>query len=145
MARLVAILMDRKRDDKFRSATPKLLHPCAGRALWQWSYEAVRAAGAQSVCFVGDSAAGPIGPGRAACLVAASLDEALKKLGLAQGYWLAYADAVLLHPEDLLNIAAEGADAGGLRLPDLAMDRMKTARLPGIRPFASSPAPRARC
>jgi bifunctional N-acetylglucosamine-1-phosphate-uridyltransferase/glucosamine-1-phosphate-acetyltransferase GlmU-like protein len=124
MARLVAILMDRKRDDKFRSATPKLLHPCAGRALWQWSYEAVRAAGAGSVCFVGDSAAlAAIGELDESILIAASLDEAVKKLGAAQGYYLAYADAVLLHPEDLLNIAAEGADAGGPRLPDLSEDQ----------------------
>ena len=118
MARFVAILMDRKRDDKFRSAVPKLLHPLAGRALWQWSYEAVRAAGATEICFVGDSAAMKELAEHTLC--AADLDEAVKKLGAAQGYLLAYADAVLLHPEDLLNVMAEGADAGGPRLPDLS-------------------------
>jgi bifunctional N-acetylglucosamine-1-phosphate-uridyltransferase/glucosamine-1-phosphate-acetyltransferase GlmU-like protein len=120
MARLVAILMDRKRDDKFRSSTPKLLHPLAGRALWQWAYEAVRAAGAVEVCFVGDSAA--MSELAEHSMVAANLDDAVKKLGAAQGYLLAYADAALLHPEDLLNIAAEGADAGGPRLPDMRPD-----------------------
>lgn len=117
MARLVAILMDRKRDDKFRSSTPKLLHPVAGRALWQWAYEAVRAAGATEICFVGDTAA--ITALAEHSLTATTLDEAVKKLGSPQGYFLAYADAALLHPEDLLNIAAEGADAGGARLPDM--------------------------
>jgi bifunctional N-acetylglucosamine-1-phosphate-uridyltransferase/glucosamine-1-phosphate-acetyltransferase GlmU-like protein len=140
MARLVAILMDRKRDDKFRSATPKLLHPLAGRALWQWAYEAVRAAGAESVCFVGDSAALKELAELPETVVAATLDEALKKLGSAQGYWLAYADAVLLHPEDLLNIAAEGSDAGGPRLPDLS-DELDGSEAPQWQPaFAFIPA-----
>jgi bifunctional N-acetylglucosamine-1-phosphate-uridyltransferase/glucosamine-1-phosphate-acetyltransferase GlmU-like protein len=128
MARLVAILMDRKRDDKFRSATPKLLHPLAGRALWQWAFEAVRGAGAESVCFVGDSAALKELAQVPDCLTAATLDEAHKKLGPAQGTLLAYADAVLMHPEDLLNIAAEGGDAGGPRLPDLREDGEREAQ-----------------
>jgi len=123
MARLVAILMDRKRDDKFRSATPKLLHLCAGRALWQWSYEAARAAGAVEVCFVGDSLA--MVHLAEHTQTATTLDEAVKKLGPAQGYLLAYADAALLHPEDLLNVAAEGADAGGPRLPELSDSEME--------------------
>ena len=117
MARLAAILIDRKRDDKFRSGTPKLLHPCAGQPLWRWAHDAVLNAGAQNVVLVGDS------PGVEALKemlpVAATFDEALRILGTASGYLLAYADAALLHPEDLANVATEGADAGGPRLPEL--------------------------
>jgi bifunctional N-acetylglucosamine-1-phosphate-uridyltransferase/glucosamine-1-phosphate-acetyltransferase GlmU-like protein len=120
MARLAAILIDRKRDDQFRSATPRLLHLCAGQPLWRWVQDAVLNAGAQSVVLVGDS------PSAAALKehlpVAATFDEALRALGQASGYILAYADAPLLHPEDLANLASEGADAGGIRLPDLGED-----------------------
>jgi acetyltransferase-like isoleucine patch superfamily enzyme len=77
----------------------------------------MKGAGAEEVCFVGDSPA--LAELASHSTVAASLDDAVKKLGSAQGYLLAYADAALLHPEDLLNIAAEGADAGGPRLPEL--------------------------
>lgn len=117
MARLAAILIDRKRDDKFRSGTPKLLHPCAGQALWRWSHDAVLNAGAQNVVLVGDSAGAEAL--KEQLPVAATFDEALRILGPASGYLLAFADAALLHPEDLANVAAEGADAGGPRLPQL--------------------------
>ena len=53
MARIAAILIDRQRDDKFRSAVPRLLHPCAGQALWRWSLEAVQAAGVKKNSLVG--------------------------------------------------------------------------------------------
>jgi bifunctional N-acetylglucosamine-1-phosphate-uridyltransferase/glucosamine-1-phosphate-acetyltransferase GlmU-like protein len=120
MARLAAILIDRKRDDQFRSSTPRLLHPCAGQPLWRWAQDAMLNAGAQTVVLVGDS------PSAAALKellpVASTFDEALKILGQASGYLLAYADAPCLHPEDLANLASEGADAGGIRLPDLGED-----------------------
>lgn len=117
MARLAAILIDRKRDDKFRSATPKLLHPCSGQPLWRWAHDAVLNAGAQNVVLVGDSAGTEALKDQLP--VAATFEEALRILGQASGYLLAFADAALLHPEDLANVVAEGADAGGPRLPQL--------------------------
>ena len=106
MARLAAILIDRKRDDKFRSGTPKLLHPCAGKPLWRWSYDALLNAGAGTVVLLGDSLS-------AAALkdhlpVVASFDEALRAVGQASGYFVAYADAALMHPQDLADLASEG-------------------------------------
>ncbi|HXB98442.1 MAG TPA: NTP transferase domain-containing protein [bacterium] len=125
MARLAAILIDRKRDDKFRSGTPKLLHPCAGQPLWRWTHDAMLNAGAQSVVLVGDS------PGTQALRehlpVVATFEEALRAVGQASGYFLAYADAVLLHPQDLADLAAEGADAGGVRLPRLGEEDAEPA------------------
>lgn len=125
MARLAAILIDRKRDDKFRSETPKLLHPCAGLALWQWAHAAVRDAGAQSVVLVGDS------PGLEALQgklpTAATYEEALRLLGQASGYVVAFADAALLHPEDIAALVREGADAGEPRLPALGEDGPESA------------------
>jgi bifunctional N-acetylglucosamine-1-phosphate-uridyltransferase/glucosamine-1-phosphate-acetyltransferase GlmU-like protein len=117
MARLAAILIDRKRDDKFRSGTPRLLHPCAGQPLWRWAHDAVLNAGAQSVVLVGDSPS--VQALKEQLPVAATFDEALRILGSASGYLLAYADAPLLHPEDLAKLVSEGSDAGGIRLPDL--------------------------
>lgn len=120
MARLAAILIDRKRDDKFRSSVPRLLHPCAGQPLWRWAHDAVQNAGAENVVLVGDS------PSALALKeqlpVVATFEEALRVLGQASGYLLAYADAALLHPEDLARLVEEGADAGGIRLPDLGED-----------------------
>lgn len=117
MPRLAAILVDRKRDDKFRSSTPKLLHPCAGQPLWRWASDAMEKAGAATVVLVGDSA------GAKALAehlpVVATFDEALKAVGQVSGYLLAWADAALLHPEDLAALAAEGSDAGGVRVPAL--------------------------
>jgi len=117
MARLAAILIDRKRDDKFRSGTPKLLHLCAGQPLWRWTHDAMLNAGAQSVVLVGDSPAAHAL--REHLPVVGTFEEALRAVGQASGYFLAYADAVLLHPQDLADLAAEGADAGGVRLPRL--------------------------
>jgi bifunctional N-acetylglucosamine-1-phosphate-uridyltransferase/glucosamine-1-phosphate-acetyltransferase GlmU-like protein len=120
MPRIAAILVDRKRDDKFRSGVPRLLHPCAGQPLWRWAHDAVMDAGAERVVMLGDS------PSLAALKdqvpVAATFDDALRLLGPASGYLLAYADAALLHPEDLARLAEEGSDAGGIRLPDLGED-----------------------
>ena len=117
MARLAAILIDRKRDDKFRSGTPKLLHLCAGQPLWRWAHDALLNAGAGTVVLLGDSAS-------AAALkdhlpVVATFEEALRAVGQASGYYLAYADAALIHPQDLADLASEGSDAGGVRLPKL--------------------------
>jgi len=125
MAGLAAILIDRKRDDKFRSATPKLLHPCAGRPLWRWAHSAVIEAGAQSVVLVGDSSGvaglqGQLG-------TAATFDEALRQLGQASGYLVAFADAALLHHEDMAALAKEGSDAGAARLPSLGEEGPETA------------------
>lgn len=120
MARLAAILIDRKRDDQFRSSTPRLLHPCAGQPLWRWAQDAMLNAGAQTVVLVGDSPS--VAALKELLPVAATFDEALKVIGQASGYLLAYADAPCLHPEDLANLASEGADAGGIRLPDLGED-----------------------
>jgi bifunctional N-acetylglucosamine-1-phosphate-uridyltransferase/glucosamine-1-phosphate-acetyltransferase GlmU-like protein len=117
MARLAAILIDRKRDDKFRSGTPKLLHPCAGQPLWRWAHDAVLNAGAGTVVLVGDSASAEAL--REQLPVVATFDEALRAVGQASGYFVAYADAALMHPEDLADLAAEGSDAGGVRLPKL--------------------------
>jgi len=117
MARLAAILIDRKRDDKFRSDTPKLLHPCAGQPLWRWAHDAVQEAGAEAVVLVGDSAS--VAALKPSLGTAATFDEALRQLGPASGYLVAYADAALLHPEDLRALIAEGADAGEARLPAL--------------------------
>lgn len=117
MARLAAILVDRKRDDKFRSGTPKLLHPCAGQPLWRWAHDAVQNAGAVTVVLVGDSASALAL--REQLPVVATFDEALRAVGQASGYFVAFADAALMHPEDLADLAAEGSDAGGVRLPKL--------------------------
>ncbi len=120
MLRLAAILVDRKRDDKFRSGVPRLLHPCAGQPLWRWAHDAVQSAGASSVVMVGDSPS--LQAIKDQVPVAATFEEALRILGSASGYILAYADAPLLHPEDLANLASEGADAGAIRWPDLGED-----------------------
>jgi bifunctional UDP-N-acetylglucosamine pyrophosphorylase/glucosamine-1-phosphate N-acetyltransferase len=126
MAGWAAILVDRKRDDKFRSAVPRLLHPCAGRPLWRWAHDAVMEAGAERVVLVGDSpsvrALKDWVPGVAA------FEEALRLLGPSSGYMLAYADAPLLHPEDLARLAEEGRDAGGIRLPDLGEEAAAEGR-----------------
>jgi bifunctional N-acetylglucosamine-1-phosphate-uridyltransferase/glucosamine-1-phosphate-acetyltransferase GlmU-like protein len=117
VARLAAILIDRKRDDKFRSETPKLLHPCAGMPLWRWAHDAVIAAGAQAVVLVGDS------DGLSALKdhmdTAATFEEAVRRLGSVSGYLVAFADAALLTGEDLAALVQEGSDAGEARLPSL--------------------------
>jgi bifunctional N-acetylglucosamine-1-phosphate-uridyltransferase/glucosamine-1-phosphate-acetyltransferase GlmU-like protein len=125
MARLAAILIDRKRDDKFRSETPKLLHACAGQALWTWSFAAVKDAGAQDVILVGDSASVLALQGKID--TAATMEEALARLGQVSGYFLAFADAALMHPEDLAALAREGADAGEARLPNLGDEGVPSA------------------
>ncbi|MGH7441825.1 MAG: hypothetical protein ACREKE_04035, partial [bacterium] len=115
MGRVAAILIDRKRDDRFHSDTPRLLHPCAGRPLWRWAHDAALAAGAKDVLLVGD--AGAALTGSLDCV--ASLDEALIRLGQVSGYLLLYADAPLLMGMDLAALIQEGSDAGSARLPRL--------------------------
>jgi acetyltransferase-like isoleucine patch superfamily enzyme len=125
MARLVAILIDRKRDDKFRSETPRLLHLCAGLPLWRWAHDAMKAAGAEAVALVGDSAALPALP--TDVVTAGTFEEAIHRLGQASGYFVAFADAALIHPEDLVALAEEGADAGEPRLPNLGDEAPESA------------------
>ena len=125
MARLVAILIDRKRDDKFRSDTPKLLHPCAGLPLWRWAFDAVVSAGAQAVALVGDAALPPDAGVEMERF--ATLEKAVEALGQASGYLLAFADAALLAWGDLDALAREGADAGDARLPKLVQDEGEDA------------------
>jgi bifunctional N-acetylglucosamine-1-phosphate-uridyltransferase/glucosamine-1-phosphate-acetyltransferase GlmU-like protein len=117
VARLAAILIDRKRDDKFRSETPKLLHPCAGQALWRWAHGAMVRAGAQGVVLVGDSDG--VAALKGELDTAATFEDAVRRLGSVEGYLVAFADAALLAPEDLAALAREGSDAGEARLPRL--------------------------
>ncbi len=92
-----------------------MLHDCAGMALWRWAHDAAVAAGAQEVILVGDTAATV--PGAPAA--AATLEEAVLRLGQVSGYLVAFADAPLIRAQDLSALAAEGSDAGEARLPTL--------------------------
>jgi len=130
VGRLVAILIDRKRDDKFRSETSKLLHLCAGRPLWRWAHDAVLEAGAQAVVLVGDSEGVSALNGQLE--TAANFEEALRQLGQASGYLVAYADAALIVSDDLAALAREGSDAGEARLPCLTPDADDAGHTHGI-------------
>jgi bifunctional N-acetylglucosamine-1-phosphate-uridyltransferase/glucosamine-1-phosphate-acetyltransferase GlmU-like protein len=120
VARLAAILIDRKRDDKFRSETPKLLHPCAGQPLWRWAHGAMLQAGVQAVVLVGDSDG--VSALKDQLDTASTFEEALRRLGQVSGYLVAFADAALLVPEDLAALVREGSDAGDARLPNLVAE-----------------------